>query len=129
MERRDVLARSLSRARFPSLLCPNFRRVLISRDWWGKASLFPRFHTCDSFRATLQEKLLLHFFVLSREDALPELLSLCCTTIAFFMLAVFCTTNLKRKLILCEGNFRDSIELAKNLKIFIYLGVDRLEWS
>lgn len=51
VERRDVLARSLSRARFPFVL-PNFRRVLISRDWWGKASLFPRFHTYDSFRAT-----------------------------------------------------------------------------
>lgn len=84
---RNMRTRSLSLVfaisrEIPFLLCPNFRRVLISR-LVGKASLFFffffffSFHTrhYDSFRVTLQEKLLLHF-VLSRENALLELLSL-----------------------------------------------------
>lgn len=121
--RRSLSLVAISRE-IPFLLCPNFRRVLISR-LVGKASLFFFcFHTWhyDSFRVTLQEKLLLHF-VLSREDALLELLSLreMHDDYILYIRSIF-YDNFERKLILMRRKLLTICSnLVKNLKNFIYL--------
>lgn len=118
--RRSLSLVAISRE-IPFLLCSNFRRVLIS---WERLAFFFCFHTWhyDSFRVTLQEKLLLHF-VLSREDALLELLSLreMHDDYILYIRSIFCD-NFERKLILMRRKLLTICSnLVKNLKNFIYL--------